>query len=585
MKYSLPEYSPFNNPNDQESNISFKGSMKAASRKGIPNYTTVLPNNSTGYYYKPLANPYYSDMAGNTIQPFPEYSTMQTQPRTTSPMIPDTMVPGTTPSNGNGNSTTPAMPGPQPPTMPGSTTPGMPRTTPGMTPGMPGSAPTTPSITPGMPRTTPTTPGMTTPPRTTTPGMTPGMPGTAPTTPGMTTPPRTTTPGMTPPATPGTPRTTTPGMTPGMPGTTPTTPSTSPGMPRTAPPAPGMTTPPRTTTPGMTPGMPGTAPTTPGMTTPPRTTTPGMTPGMPGTAPTTPGMTTPPRTTTPGMTPGMPGTAPTTPGMTTPPRTTTPGMTPGMPGTAPTTPGMTTPPRTTTPGMPSMPNITTPGSQPGTTAPAIPSTPGATSQNMAFQSNVYNKPRYQESYNNYVGNGNTDYDYSAFPVYGNNGMYMADMNPYRVPMGVPMMPLYGYDNCEDGDKDWDYMKQMYPVTAKKLLREIEDECDKLEYDGSCMFDEYPDKVYLGRIVDRIYTKFQYMEDENEISAESISSVKSDYDNKEKSVKSNQYDVDWRRDRRDHRDRRPRWLRDLIEVLLFNEILNRRRRYRGRRRWF
>ena len=314
--------------------------------------------------------------------------------------------------------------------------------------------------------------------------------------------------------------------------------------------------------------MPRTTPTTPGMTTPsmpgtPRTTTP-ATPGMPRTTPTTPGATIP-------LTPGTPRT---TPPMTPP--------TPGMPGTAPATPGMT--PRPTTPGMPSMPGTPTPGSQPGTTTPTIPSTPGATSQNMAFQSNAYNKPYYQESYNSYAGNNKADYDNSVFPVYGNNGIYISDMNPYRVPMGVPMMPLYGYDNCEDADKDWDYMKQMYPVVAKKLLREIEDECDKLEYDGSCMFDEYPDKVYLGRIADRIYSKFQYMEDDDELGAESISSIKPNYDNRDNSVKSNQFDID-RDFRRDRRFRRPRFLRDLIDVLLFNEFLNRRRRFRGRRRWF
>ncbi len=161
------------------------------------------------------------------------------------------------------------------------------------------------------------------------------------------------------------------------------------------------------------------------------------------------------------------------------------------------------------------------------------------------------------------------------------------MNPYRVPMGVPMMPLYGYDNCEDADKDWEYMKQMYPAIAKKLLRDIEDECDKLEYDGSCMFDEYPDRVYLGRIVDRIYSKYKDMDEEDDLSSESIDQLSQSSADNDNSLKSKQFDADWayRRDRRDRRGRRSRGLRDLIEVLLFNEILNRRRRYRGRRRWF
>ena len=65
---------------------------------------------------------------------------------------------------------------------------------------------------------------------------------------------------------------------------------------------------------------------------------------------------------------------------------------------------------------------------------------------------------------------------------------MPPCTPYNTPMGVPLYPLYGYDNCEDLDRDMKYMKQIYPNTAKRIQREIDNECDKLEYDGSIMFD-------------------------------------------------------------------------------------------------
>ena len=387
------------------------------------------------------------------------------------------------------------------PRMPGTTSPG------GMT------SPRTPgTTTPSMPRTT--TPGM---PGTTTPSMprttTPGMPGT--TTPQM---PRTTTPGMPGTTTPQMPRTTTPGM----PGTT------TPSMPRTTTPGmPGTTTPsmPRTTTPGMpgptAPGMPGT--TTPSM---PRTTTPGMpgttTPGMPGT--TTPRM---PRTTTPGMpgttTPGMPGT--TTPGM---PGTTTPSMprttTPGMPGT--TAPGM---PRTTTPGMP---GTTTPG-MPGTTAPGGMTTPG-------MQWYEFNQNQYQ----------NIPYMFS--PEYQG----MQNTAPYSAPMGIPLFPIYGYDNSAELDKDIENMKRLYPSTVRAVEPYVTNECDQLEYDGSVMFDEFPDKVTIDRIVDRIYDNTKHLQEEADVEAEYM-----------------------------HPRRRRDNFRDIISVILLNEFLNRRRRYRSRRRWF
>jgi len=223
------------------------------------------------------------------------------------------------------------------------------------------------------------------------------------------------------------------------------------------------------------------------------------------------------------------------------------------------------------------------------TAPTTPGMPMTQGWNYTtnFQSSKNPSPSYQQSYFDYAGNNNFDYSYTPYANYKNNELYVTDNNSYRIPMGVPMMPLYGYDNCDDADKDLDYMKQLYPPIAKKLLADIEDECDKLEYDGSCMFDEYPDRVYLGRIVDRIYTKYRYLEEDEDVNAESISPPKVCDNQDTKSIKSNQYGTDrnYRRDRFDSRRTRPRWLRDLIEVLLFNEILNRRRRYRSRRRWF
>jgi hypothetical protein len=103
------------------------------------------------------------------------------------------------------------------------------------------------------------------------------------------------------------------------------------------------------------------------------------------------------------------------------------------------------------------------------------------------------------------------------------------------------------------------MKQLYPDTARRLQSEIDDECDQLEYDGSAMFDEYPDRVFIDRIVDRIYDK---MRDDNEDPQVEM---------------QNMYG-------RSNRRRRSNF-RDLINLLLLGEIFNRRRRFRSRRYWF
>jgi hypothetical protein len=149
--------------------------------------------------------------------------------------------------------------------------------------------------------------------------------------------------------------------------------------------------------------------------------------------------------------------------------------------------------------------------------------------------------------------------------------------------GVPMFPLYGYDNSEDLDQDMSYLKQLYPSVARQIQKEIDEECDKLEYDGSCMFDTYPDKVHLSMIVNRIYEKVKKLEQDTQtLSAENLRMRRPPY--KPDTCPYGQcppsrvkpgYDLYGH----------PNLLRTLCEILFYNELFNRRRRYRSRKRWF
>lgn len=56
--------------------------------------------------------------------------------------------------------------------------------------------------------------------------------------------------------------------------------------------------------------------------------------------------------------------------------------------------------------------------------------------------------------------------------------------------------------AEDSD-DAQFLKSLYPTEVMALQLLVEEELDKLEYDGSIMFDQYPDKVRVLRLVDRI----------------------------------------------------------------------------------
>ena len=44
----------------------------------------------------------------------------------------------------------------------------------------------------------------------------------------------------------------------------------------------------------------------------------------------------------------------------------------------------------------------------------------------------------------------------------------------------------------------DYMRGLYPLSAKKKQILAEEACDLLEYPGSPMYDEYPDREFLYR---------------------------------------------------------------------------------------
>ena len=86
---------------------------------------------------------------------------------------------------------------------------------------------------------------------------------------------------------------------------------------------------------------------------------------------------------------------------------------------------------------------------------------------------------------------------------------------------------------------------MYPDAAKQLLPYIEDECDRVAYEGSVMFDEYPDQLQLRLMGRRVYDR---TEKDQVI---------------EKLIRSEGKGAD------------ESWIRDLIQVMLYQEIYKRR----------
>ncbi len=129
-----------------------------------------------------------------------------------------------------------------------------------------------------------------------------------------------------------------------------------------------------------------------------------------------------------------------------------------------------------------------------------------------------------------------------------------------------------FTSYEEDNEDAEFLKSLYPPELMKLQLLVEEECDKLEFDGSIMFDQYPDKVRVLRVVDKIekkYVKDEYKED----------MYKTDI-NREDKYKEDKYREDKYREDKYREDRYKEGSRSLMEVMVINEIMRRRIRRRN-----
>lgn len=127
---------------------------------------------------------------------------------------------------------------------------------------------------------------------------------------------------------------------------------------------------------------------------------------------------------------------------------------------------------------------------------------------------------------------------------------MQEKLPYY--MTYPMTSFAG-ENRQD-QRDMEYIKSLYPNTVKRMLLYVEDECDRMELEGSMMYDEFPDPLQMQMICNRIYDKVK------------------DMDENEKEMVQQEVEAQQRRDSRRRRDDP---LRDIVQILFFQELLRRR----------
>ena len=117
---------------------------------------------------------------------------------------------------------------------------------------------------------------------------------------------------------------------------------------------------------------------------------------------------------------------------------------------------------------------------------------------------------------------------------------MENKLPYYMAYPMPLV----YDDERRERMDFEYMKSMYPDAAKKLLPYIEDECDRMEFEGSMIYDEYPDRWQMYKLSQDILDRIRRQEEK---------------ENPDKEIPKEKWE----------------WASDLVQIILFYEVYKRR----------
>lgn len=175
-------------------------------------------------------------------------------------------------------------------------------------------------------------------------------------------------------------------------------------------------------------------------------------------------------------------------------------------------------------------------------------------------------------------------------------------------MTYPIQNLYQAE--QEYEKDLERIKETYPEEIRKIMPFIEKHCDQLEYEGSRIYDENPDRTMMENEKDKLYEIIREMVEET-----GEEKMDEDVEQWESPVESEQEPIaelvqfsllppdgmplpggfgygrrpgaKWQGFHGRSGGRRccDGWLKSLVGVLFDNEIYRRRCRYRRCRRWW
>lgn len=102
--------------------------------------------------------------------------------------------------------------------------------------------------------------------------------------------------------------------------------------------------------------------------------------------------------------------------------------------------------------------------------------------------------------------------------------------------------LYASDDQIRRMQDLEYLQQLYPQEAKKIQKKVLMHIEPIDYNGSFLYDEYPDQLMMYRVVAGI-----------------LNEMKRD---------AEKMGEDWRPEKE-------LWMQDMIKLVLYMEVFKRR----------
>ncbi len=166
-------------------------------------------------------------------------------------------------------------------------------------------------------------------------------------------------------------------------------------------------------------------------------------------------------------------------------------------------------------------------------------------------------------------------------------MNYRDDNNSKIPfyMTYPMQNMYLTEM--EYEKDMERMKELYPREVRRLQEMIEKRCDEMEYDGSRMYDENPDRYMLEEEARRLYERFLRENPQYNTMMPPPQPMPRPMPERpgmpmEPRPMQPREDMQMQQRGRNHDDG---WLRSLIQIMFHDEVYRRRCRNRRCRRWW